>query len=183
MESAGQKNSNLSDSLFTDAHKKLDVVKAEFTGVDSETWEELFSGFDNLYAITYSSGIDFICRVISKFKNAEIIFGFEDIISYSLQEIIAYQIKTIERIKLAANKNKVDLLSRIDAGTLNLFVSRKQLSHEKLYCLRTEGGETRVITGSANMSSLAFSGRQRENIICMENENAFVWYTGVFDSL
>lgn len=38
----------------------LDVVRMEFAGAETLTWRELFSGFDTLHAITYSSGIDFI---------------------------------------------------------------------------------------------------------------------------
>lgn len=37
-----------------------------------------------------------------------------------MQEIIAYQLKTIERIRETANQTKVDLLSRIDNNSLQL---------------------------------------------------------------
>ncbi len=43
---------------------KLDVVKAKFLETESRDWNELFDGYDELYAITFSSGIDFICRVV-----------------------------------------------------------------------------------------------------------------------
>jgi hypothetical protein len=85
----------------------------------------LFAGFDNLYAITYSGGIDFMCRIIGKFKNVEIIFGFADIISYSLQEIIAYQIKTVERIKTSANKNEYLGCGQNHKRTAGKFMRRK----------------------------------------------------------
>lgn len=54
---------------------KLQVVKAKFIGTESTDWVELFDGFDELYAITFSSGIDFTCKVVKRFKYAEIIFG------------------------------------------------------------------------------------------------------------
>ena len=38
----------------------LDVVKMEFLEAETLSWQELFSGFDSLHAITYSSGISFI---------------------------------------------------------------------------------------------------------------------------
>ncbi|MDR0616802.1 MAG: hypothetical protein LBG29_08345 [Synergistaceae bacterium] len=37
---------------------RLDVVRADFIQAESMSWVELFSGFDHLYAIAYSSGID-----------------------------------------------------------------------------------------------------------------------------
>jgi len=64
-----------------ESRKQLDVVKADFIEVESLSWEALFDGFDTLYAITYSSGIDFICKMLKKFSHAEIIFGFDEILS------------------------------------------------------------------------------------------------------
>ncbi len=170
-------------TYFANPSCGVDIVKAEFLEADNQQWDQLFDGFDELYAITYSSSISFICSVLSKFKTAEIIFGFEDVISYNLQEIIALQSKTIERIIETSSRSKVDLLSKIDDNVLKLFVARKKLSHEKIYILKAADGRTRVITGSANMSISAFSGKQRENIICFDNQNAFEWYMACFNDL
>lgn len=93
---------------------KLDVVKAEFCEAETLSWEELFEGFEKIYAITYSSSMDFVCRLLEKFKRAEIIFGFEDVLSYNLQEVMAYQLKTIELLREKAPRNKLNLMSRID---------------------------------------------------------------------
>ena len=67
----------------------LDVVRMEFSGAETLSWQELFSGFDTLHAITYSSGISFVYRLLDLFEEAEIIFGCDEVISYSLQEIMA----------------------------------------------------------------------------------------------
>lgn len=168
---------------FDLTNSELDIVRAEFLGVRTVSWEELFEGYDSLYAITYSSGIDFICKLLGKFNNAEIIFGCQDVMSYTLQEVMAYQVKTIERLREKASKSKLDLLSRIDGGSLRLLVARKQLSHEKIYLLRADDGRKRVIMGSANMSHAAFSGSQRENICYMDGDGAFDWYFGCFEQL
>jgi len=85
------------------ASPKIDVVKAEFVTAERLSWEELFDGFDRLYAITYSSGIDFICKLLKKLDRAEIIFGFDGVISYNMSEIMAYQSKTIERLQEKSN--------------------------------------------------------------------------------
>ncbi|MDR2733024.1 MAG: NgoFVII family restriction endonuclease [Spirochaetota bacterium] len=162
------------------ASGKLDVVRAEFAEAQTLSWEELFAGYTELFAITYSSGMDFICALLKKFEKAEIIFGFDEVISYSLQEIMAYQLKTVERLRERASKNKLDLIARIDDGSLRLLVARKQLSHEKIYILRAEDGRKRVIMGSANMSHAAFSGSQRENICYFDGERAFDWYHDCF---
>ena len=142
----------------------LDVVKMEFAGAETLSWQELFSGFDSLHAITYSSGIDFVYQLIGLFEDAEILFGCDEVISYSLQEVMAYQCKMVERMRQTASKIKLDLLSRIEDGTLRLFVARSVLSHEKIYLLSSKDGRKRVVMGSAYMSRSAFGGFQRENI-------------------
>ena len=162
---------------------KIDVVKMDFIEAQNVTWEQLFAGFDKLYAVTYSSGIGFIYALLQNFQYAEVIFGFEEVMTYSLQEIVAYQLKTIERLRSTSSQAKVDLLSRIDNHTLKMFVARKKLSHEKIYILEAEDGRKRVIMGSANMSKAAFSGQQRENICYIDGERAFDWYKKGFDDL
>ena len=162
---------------------KIDVVKAEFIEAETLNWIELFEGYNNLFAITYSSGIRFICKLLNEFDNAEIIFGFDEVLSYSLQEIMAYQLKTVERLRDNASKSKIDLIKRIDEGSLRLLVARKQLSHEKIYLLKSDDGRKRVIMGSANMSHSAFTGTQRENICYMDGDRAFDWYYSCFEQL
>lgn len=43
----------------------LSVVKAVYADTVETNWEELFDGFDRLYAITFSSGIEFVNKVIN----------------------------------------------------------------------------------------------------------------------
>lgn len=154
----------------------LDVVKMEFVGAESLSWQELFSGFDTLHAITYSSGTGFICQLLSLFGEAEIIFGCDEVMSYSLQEIMAYQLKAIERMRETASKTKTDLVSRIEDETLRFYVAHTALSHEKTYLLSAKDGRRRVILGSANMSFSAFGGKQRENICYLDGNQAYDWY-------
>lgn len=123
----------------------LDVVKMEFSSTESLSWQELFSGFDTLHAITYSSGISFIYRLLDFFEEAEVIFGCDEVLSYSLQEVMAYQYKTIERMRETAGKMKLNLASRIEQKTLRFYVARNVLSHEKIYLLSARDGRKRVI--------------------------------------
>ena len=73
----------------TDADVRLDVAKLDYLESESMTWQELFGGFDRMKAITYSSGIGFVYQLIGMFKNVEVIFGCEEVMSYTLQEIIS----------------------------------------------------------------------------------------------
>ena len=154
----------------------IDVVKMEFAGGETCSWQALFSGFDTLHAITYSSGIDFVYQLINLFEQTEILFGCDEVISYSLQEVMAYQCKTVERMRSAAGKLKLDLVSRMEEGALRFYVAHSVLSHEKIYLLSARDGRKRVIMGSANLSRPAFSGYQRENICYVDGEEAYDWY-------
>lgn len=154
----------------------LDVVKMEFSGAETLSWQELFSGFDTLHAITYSSGIGFVYHLLSLFEEAEIIFGCDEVISYSLREVMAYQCKLVERMRETAGKMKLDLISRIDNDTLRFYVAHGVLSHEKIYLLSAKDGRKRVVMGSANMSFSAFGGGQRENICYLDGDRAYDWY-------
>lgn len=165
-------------SLYTG--DTLDVVKMEFLEAETMGWRELFSGFDTLHAITYSSGIGFVYQLLGMFKNAEVVFGCEEVISYSLQEVMAYQCKLIERMRDKASKMKLDLVARIEDDTLHFYVARKLLSHEKVYLLAAEDGRKRVIMGSANMSFQAFGGKQRENISYIDGDRAYDWYMNCY---
>lgn len=162
---------------------QLDVVHMDFIEAESLSWQELFSGFERLYAITYSSGIGFIYALLKNFQYAEVIFGCEDVMSFNLQEVMAYQIKMIERLRTTSGNAGVDLFSRIDDQTLRMFVARQKLSHEKIYLLEAEDGRKRVVMGSANMSYAAFSGQQRENICYLDGDKAFEWYKNSFEAL
>ena len=160
--------------------KEIDVVKMEFVQAESMPWKDLFKGYEKIYAITYSSGIKFVVKLLDLFEYGEIIFGNDEVMSYNLQEIMAYQLKTIERIRETMTKSKMDLITKIDNEELKLYVARKRLSHEKIYLLESSDGRKRTVLGSANMSQSAFEGAQRENICYIDGEAAFEWYMNSF---
>lgn len=135
---------------------KIDVAKLEFVEAQSTTWHELFSGFDTLKAITYSSSVGFVSNLIDLFTDAEILLGCEQVMSFTMDTILAFQEKTIEKIRSSKYGNKLE--TRIGDGSLRLFVANKKISHEKTYLLSAADGRKRVVLGSANMSYQAFTG-------------------------
>ena len=97
--------------------KKLDIVQMEFVKALPMTWVELFSGYSKIKAITFSSGITFAYKLLDMFDDAEIIFGCEDVMSNTVQEIMAYQAKLMDKIRRTKDKCKSNFLDRIDNGT------------------------------------------------------------------
>lgn len=184
------KNNDFGEDLFSAATgmsngglRKLDVVKMDYVGAESTTWEDLFAGYDSLKAITFSSGIGFVYQLLELFKDAEIIFGCEEVMSYTLQEIMAYQSKLMERIRNTDSAVKERMIARVENRDVRLYVARRRLSHEKLYLLKANDGRTRVIFGSANMSSNAFSGWQREIICYVDSKEAYERFEEVYEDL
>ena len=182
-------DNNLNMSLFDFSESneisksKIDVVKLSYISAESVTWQELFSGYNELFAITFSSGINFVYTLLDMFDKAEIIFGNESVMSYSLHEIMAYQNQLLTRMRESVGEKRQRLLDRIDDESIHFYVAKKQLSHEKIYLLKADDGRKRVIMGSANMSYNAFSGGQRENICYIDDAAAFDWYMDCFNEL
>ena len=162
---------------------KINVVKMSYECAELVHWNELFEGFSTLKAITFSSGINFVGKLIDMFEESEIIFGCENVMSFTFQEIMAFQSKLIDKIRNSKGNVKDKILAKIDSGKAHFYVAKAQLSHEKIYLLSAGDGRKRVIMGSANMSFNAFSGRQRENICYVDGDEAYDWYLDVFNNL
>jgi len=162
---------------------KIDVVKMSYIHSESLTWQDLFSGYDEMYAITYSSGVNFVFNLTDMFEKVEVVFGNEAVLSYSMQEIMAYQNLLLKKMRDCLGERKQKILNRIDEGSVRFYVARKKMSHEKIYLLKANDGRKRVIMGSANMSYNAFSGIQRENICYLDDDEAFDWYMDCFEEL
>lgn len=84
----------------------LNVVKAVYADTVETNWEELFDGFDRLYAITFSSGIEFVNKVINKFSYAEVVFGCEKIIANDIAAIMSVQIDSERGAKNSKRVNE-----------------------------------------------------------------------------
>ena len=177
---------NLNLDLFNEVEEEkqrnsINVVQLEFIESYYSNWIDLFAGFKELYAITFSSQLSFIEKVIKDFDHVEIIFGNETVIGNDISSVFAYQHQVITQINNARPETKKTILDRIDNGTLVLWVAKKQLSHEKIYIL--SGNIKKVITGSANLSYAAFTGKQRETINEISGNQAFDYYLDQFELL
>ena len=167
------------DQMESMSNGNLKVVKAEFVEKKNIGWIDLFTGYDELYGITFSSGIQFMEKVFDSFDHVEMIFGCEGVLNDDLATIISAQIKSVEAI--VKSKSALRIAERMRIGSIDIRVSRDTKSHEKIFILKAKDGRVRVITGSANMSASAFLGIQRENIICFDDHAAFEYYKDIFE--
>lgn len=177
------------ENVSTSSEPKLPVARFQFMESSQKSWEELFDGFDTLEAITYSSGLSFINRVLEKFEKATIILGSDKTISMELNQIMAFQTATLQDLNKLYNKTSNRKHTRVHdmlkAEPLHFWIAKSKMSHEKLYILsNSENGNTRVLFGSANFSNQAFSNNQRELIcFCEDDPAAFKYFKMQFDVL
>ena len=163
----------------------IQATNVKFIGSEITNYSLLFDNYDELYAITYSTSINFIPKIAEMFKKCEIIFGNSTVLNSSLEYICAFQTKIKEGlIKTISNDtSKEKLISLISNNLLSLYISRSTKSHEKIYILKNSlTNKTRVITGSANLSYIAFNGIQREQFIVFDNDTkAYNHYYELFN--
>lgn len=96
----------------------LKVVKAVYTDTVETNWEDLFDGFDRLYAITFSSGIEFVNKVINKFSYAEVVFGCEKMVAPEPMRVFAKRYSETRRVVAETVKEFPKLHIDYDAGTM-----------------------------------------------------------------
>lgn len=161
----------------------IPVAKVKFLSSCETDWDALFDGFDDIKLITFSSGFEFACGVISKFESAEIIFGCDMVINGGFASVLAYQQAFLKALRVDMPIYEM-LTKRIEDSSLHLWVAHEETSHEKIYLLSAKDGRKRVVTGSANLSKAAFQGYQRENILCFDNDKeAYNYYLSRYELL
>ena len=98
------------------------AVKASFIESTQKNWKELFEGYSEIKLITFSSGMDFTVELLKMFKYGEVIFGCEDVVNGSISTVLAVETTMVE--KITHLKSAEELSSRIDDGSLRIFVSK-----------------------------------------------------------
>ena len=122
--------------VLTSGEPKLPVARFEFKDSSQKSWEELFDGFDSLEAITYSSGLTFINKVLEKFKTATIILGSDKTISMELNQIMAFQTATLQDLNKLYNKKHSRVHQMLKEESLHFWIAKSKMSHEKLFILK-----------------------------------------------
>lgn len=173
----------------------LTVFHAQLTDTTQEDWRSLFDGYTELKAITFSSSIEFLVELAAQFDDLEIVFGSERILSkehwalaqasqaaeaYSFSDLLADQKVFTEALAKYLGRHGKSLLQRVVDRTLRFRLLRKRPSHEKLYLLSGAKGK-RVVTGSANLSAMAFEGRQQEVYIAFDGTKAYDSFSEYFE--
>lgn len=139
----------------------------------------LFTGFSSLRVLTYTASISMVVHMLSQFETVECVFGYEGIISH-FREILGSQRYICESVASAIqgleDQRKQKIMDFIHEGKASFYVVKGAISHSKLYLLESPTRRL-VLTGSANWSWRAFSGKQYEELQAYENdERAWAYF-------
>ena len=157
----------------------LNVVHAHVESV-ADFNESYFAGYNVFRALTYTSSIPMVANLLRQhdFDDFECIFGHNGILSREAEEILAFQAVVREKLetgllglkRVSAERREL-IYNRIAEGKVRFFVVKDAIAHAKIYLLEKHDAQ-RVITGSANLSERAFSGRQAETLIVFDNDQS-----------
>ena len=154
----------------------LPVVHADLVAIEEMLWQDLFSGFDELYAMTYSVGVKQVEDVMEHFKHGEVIIG-----SPSQIHALPAQIFAKQQYDIGYFSRNETLQKRVEDGSFHFYVTNG--SHSKVYLLKASDGRRRVITTSANFSACAWDGSQQENYTYVDSQKLFDYYYGIFEDI
>ena len=178
-----EQNDIQQDSLFSivpgGGHEASDIVayKIQMMEEVQTTWQELFHGFDELHAITYSLGIKQVESVMGLFQRGDVVIGSPSQVRQAVQELLAEQEFDLKTICQNAY-----LQQRIKDGSFQFYLEDGRV-HAKIYLLRADDGRNRIILGSANFSRQAWNGTQLETYLFEDDSQFFEHYMQLYEAL
>lgn len=178
-----EQNDIQQDSLFSivpgGGHEASDIVayKIQMMEEVQTTWQELFHGFDELHAITYSLGIKQVESVMGLFQRGDVVIGSPSQVRQAVQELLAEQEFDLKTICQNAY-----LQQRIKDGSFQFYLEDGGV-HAKIYLLRADDGRNRIILGSANFSRQAWNGTQLETYLFEDDSQFFEHYMQLYEAL
>ncbi len=166
------------------AHRKtklhtVNIIKAQFSTAENLSYLDLFEGYDEIRAVDFVNNLSFIADIIEFFDRADIILGNAGIIPSTLENTFAMQRYAI--MELLKNEYQEKLGSRMENGSLKLFLADAPLYIEKLFCLKnSKDNSLRVIIGSSDMNQTATNSDKNASIVCFDDEKAYEYYMNLF---
>lgn len=150
---------------------QIRVSEMSYISSKMSTWEEIFSGYNEIKVMTFSYSLPFISKVMKLYERGEVIVGFDHLVGKDLADLFALQEYSTNYIC----KNRY-LQERIEDETLKFYVVNDLVSHQKVYLLKADSGKVRTILSSGNISEKAWSGEQIENYVVCDDISCYENY-------
>ena len=155
---------NVSEEISLQYTEKLKCYETELKSVKYMSYEELFYGFDNIRAITFSYDLSFINQILQYFKQSQIILGANYLVQKDtkLTNLLVDVLTNSHEATKAIGSYK-NLVTKLQMGEIEFRTPTFAFDHRKIYLLSSDNEEKmRVIIASANMSTGAWNGNHME---------------------
>ena len=171
------------------AGTKHKIYNVELKNISYKDVEELFLGFNEIRAITFSYDIKFVNKIMKMFDYGEIILGGRfmtrrdsELHKLTAEAYLLAENMTLSEMAADAVRKEKDLVKMMGEGALSIRSPKYIIDHRKIYLLKADDGRTRVIKGSANMTSGAWSGNQLEAYEVDDTYEAYEAYMEDFET-
>ena len=171
------------------ASTKHKIYHVEFKEISYKDVEELFFGFNEIRAITFSYDIKFISKIMKMFDYGEIILGGRfmtrrdsELHKLRAEAYLLAENMTLSEMAADAVRKEKELVKMMGEGALLIRSPKYIIDHRKIYLLKADDGRTRVIKGSANFTSGAWSGDQLEAYEVDDTYEAYEAYIEDFET-
>lgn len=171
------------------ASTKHKIYHVEFKEISYKDVEELFFGFNEIRAITFSYDIKFISKIMKMFDYGEIILGGRfmtrrdsELHKLRAEAYLLAENMTLSEMATDAVRKEKDLVKMMSEGALLIRSPKYIIDHRKIYLLKADDGRTRVLKGSANFTSGAWSGDQLEAYEVDDTYEAYEAYMEDFET-
>lgn len=168
---------------------KHKIYHVELKDISYKDVDELFFGFNEIRAITFSYDIKFINKIMKMFDYGEIILGGRfmtrrdsELHKLTAEAYLLAENMTLSEMAADAVRKEKDLVKMMGEGALSIRSPKYIIDHRKIYLLKADDGRTRVIKGSANMTSGAWSGNQLEAYEADDTYEAYEAYMEDFET-
>jgi len=136
---------------------------------------DLFEGYYDLKAITFSFDFNFAARLTKKFDNVQLIVGADFLssrINMKAAENLVDVVAHTGLVQKYVNQNQ-KLAKRIIEGSVEIKCPNIMCDHRKLYLLKAFDGRVRVIFPSANLSATAWNANHHRESYWYCDDRAF----------
>ena len=172
-----------------EAGTKHKIYHVELKDISYKDVEELFFGFNDIRAITFSYDIKFVNKIMKMFDYGEIILAGRfmtrrdsELHKLAAEAYLLAENMTLSEMAADAVRKEKDLVKMMGEGALSIRSPKYIIDHRKIYLLNADDGRTRVIKGSANMTSGAWSGNQLEAYEVDDTYEAYEAYMEDFET-
>ena len=173
----------------TEEGTKHKIYHVELKDISYKDVEEMFFGFNEIRAITFSYDIKFVNKIMKMFDYGEIILGGRfmtrrdsELHKLTAEAYLLAENMTLSEMAADAVRKEKDLVKMMGEGALSIRSPKYIIDHRKIYLLKADDGRTRVIKGSANMTSGAWSGNQLEAYEVDDTYEAYEAYMEDFET-